>query len=69
MTNWAEAMFYFHTAPQDYRKIFIVERSIRSGSYETLLGYFLRTHSQMIPLDVEFSELNSDSDELAVHEV
>lgn len=69
MTNWAEAMFYFSMAPRDYRKIFIVERSIRSGSDETLLGYFLRTRSHMIPPDVEFWELDSDSDELTVYEV
>ena len=28
MKNWAEAMFYFHMAPPDYRKIFFVERSV-----------------------------------------
>ena len=69
MKNWAEAMFYFHMAPPDYRKIFIVERSVRSGRDETLLGYFLRTQAHMIPPDVEFWELDSDSDELIVHEV
>ena len=69
MKNWAEAMFYFHMAPRDYRKIFIVERSVRSGRDETLLGYFLRTQSHMIPPAVEFWELGSDSDELTVHEV
>ena len=69
MKNWAEAMFYFHMAPADYRKIFIVERSVRSGRDETLLGYFLRTQAHMIPPDIEFWELDSDSDDLVVHEV
>ena len=31
MTDWAQAMFYFHMAPPDYRKIFFVERSVRPG--------------------------------------
>ena len=67
MKNWAEAMFYFHMAPPDYRKIFIVERSVRPGRPESLLAYFLRTQAHMIPPDVEFWELNDD--ELIVHEV
>jgi len=67
MKNWAEAMFYFHMAPSDYRKIFVVERSVRPGRSESLLAYFLRTQAHMIPHDVEFREL--DGDELTVHEV
>ena len=67
MKNWAEAMFYFHMVPSDYRKIFFVERSIRRGLGESLLSYFLRTQAHMIPTDVEFWEL--DGDELVVHEV
>ena len=66
MKNWAEAMFYFHMVPRDYRKIFFVERSIRPGRSESLLSYFLRTQAHMIPPDVEFWEL--DGDELVVHE-
>ena len=68
MKNWAEAMYYFHMAPRDYRKIFIVERSVRPERHETLLGYFLRTQAHMIPPDVEFWELHSDSDELTMYE-
>ena len=67
MKNWAEAMFYFHMAPRNYRKIFFVERSVRLSRSESLLSYFLRTHAHMIPPDVEFWELNGD--ELAVHDV
>ena len=67
MKNWAEAMFYFHMAPSDYRKIFFVERSVRRGRGESLLSYFLRTQAHMIPPDVEFWDLDGDS--LAVHEV
>jgi hypothetical protein len=66
MKNWAEAMFYFHMAPRDYRKIFFVEQSVRMGREETLLGYFCRTQAHMIPNDVEFWELARDSDELVI---
>ena len=65
--NWAEAMFYFHMVLPDYRKIFVVERSVRHGRDETLLSHFLRTQSHMIPPDVECWEL--DGDELVAHEV
>ena len=67
MKNWAEAMFYFHMAPRDYRKIFVVEHSVRGGRKESLLSYFLRTQAHMIPTDVEFWEL--DGDKLTGHEV
>lgn len=69
MKNWAEAMFYFHMAPPNYRKLFFVERSVRPGRSESLLSYFLRTQAHMIPPTVEFWELDSDSEELTVHEV
>ena len=68
MKNWAEAMFYFHMAPQDYRKLFVVERSVRLGRPESLLTYFLRTQAHMIPPDVEFWELDCDEDKLVVQE-
>lgn len=68
LTNWAQAMFYFHMAPSDYRKIFFVERSVRPGRGESLLDYFLRTQAHMIPPDVECWELDRDSDGLTVHE-
>ena len=67
MKNWAEAMFYFHMAPHDYRKIFVAERSVRRGRNESLLSYFLRTQAHMIPSDVEFWELKGD--EPIIHEV
>lgn len=66
MKNWAEAMYYFHMAPVEYRKIFFVERSLRQDRAETLLGYFLRTQAHMIPADVEFWELDRNSDTLDI---
>jgi len=67
MKNWAEAMFYFHMASPEYRKIFFVERSVRANREETLLSYFCRTQAHMIPSDVELWELDQDSDQLRIH--
>ncbi len=61
MKNWAEAMYYFYMAPNTYRKIFLVERSERKTTGETLLSYFRRTHYHMIPPDVEFWELDRET--------
>ena len=66
MKNWAEAMFYFHMAPPAYRKIFLVERSIRETTGETLLSYFMRTQFHMIPPDVEFWELDRGTGDIFI---
>ena len=66
MKNWSEAMFYFYMAPATYRKIFLVERSVRKTTGETLLSYFLRTQFHMIPLDVEFWELDSVTGDISI---
>lgn len=66
MKNWAEAMFYFHMAPSHYRKIFFVEQSFRPARRESLLAYFRRTQSHMIPPDVEFWELARDCDDVVI---
>ncbi len=66
MKNWAEAMFYFHMAPDDYRKIFVVERSVRETTGETLLSYFMRTQFHMIPDDVEFWDLDSTTGDVCI---
>jgi hypothetical protein len=59
MKNWAEAMFYFHMAPPQYRKLFVVEQSVRTGYTESLLAYFARTQAHMIPSGTEFWELDA----------
>ena len=58
MTNWVEAMYYFQIAPDNYKKIFFVEKNKRRSTKETLLEYFLRTYKHMIPPKVEFWELD-----------
>jgi len=67
MKNWAEAMFYFHMAPPIYHKIFFVEQSLRVRTGESLLTYFRRTQSHMIPPEVEFWELPRGSDDVKIY--
>lgn len=56
MTVWNEAMYYFHLAPSDYRKILFVLHDRREGTGESLLAYYKRTYSHLIPVGVEFLE-------------
>ena len=51
-----EAMYYFHLAPHDYRKILFVLHDRREEEGESLLSYYKRTYSHMIPDGVEFLE-------------
>lgn len=67
MKNWSEAIYNFHMAPPECRKIFFVEKSPRAGREETLLGYFRRTQAHMIPHDIEFWELPRDTYEPVVY--
>jgi hypothetical protein len=64
LTVWNEAMFYFHLVSGDYRKIFFVLHDKRKGSGESLLTYYRRTYSHMIPADVEFLEFDEQSREV-----
>ena len=56
MTVWNEAMYYFHAAPPEYKKIMFVLRDINSERGESLLEYYLKTYSHLIPVGVEFWE-------------
>jgi hypothetical protein len=59
MTVWNEAMYYFHLAPADYRKILFVLHDKRESSGESLLAYYRRLYAHMIPEGVEFLEWNN----------
>ena len=56
LTVWNEAMYYFHMAPRQYRKIFFVLKDFTSKRNESLAGYYLRNYSHMVPSGVEFWE-------------
>ena len=55
MTVWNEAMYYFYTAPHDYRKIMFVLHHC-NGQGKSLASYYLDTYRHLIPSDVEFWE-------------
>ena len=62
--NWSEAMYYFHAAPAEYRKIFFIQKSMKRSSGESLGTYYLRTHFHFVPPDVEFWEFDIDTQTL-----
>ena len=70
LTTWDQAMYYFHLAPKDYRKIFVVKKDISiSRKNETLCSYYLRTHYHLIPEDVEFWEVDEEIKEFKKKEL
>ena len=60
LTVWNEAMYYFVAAPRDYRKILFVLRDYSPKRDETLAEYYLRTHSHLMPSDVELWEYDEE---------
>lgn len=56
LTVWNEAMYYFHCAPSNYRKILCVLHDIRPSSHESLARYYIRSYVHLIPNDVEIWE-------------
>ena len=64
MTVWNEAMFYFHLAPQGFRKILFVLYDRRKGTGESLVSYYRRTYSHLIPDGVEFLEFDEASGDI-----
>jgi hypothetical protein len=59
MTVWNEAMYYFHLAPDHFRKIMFVLKHHRRE--ESLATYYLRIHGHLVPADVEFWEYDFES--------
>jgi len=64
MTVWNEAMYYFHLSPRDYRKVLFVLHDKRANKGESLLSYYRRTYSHMIPDSVEFLEWDNASGDI-----
>ena len=55
---WNEAMLYFLAAPETFRKVLFVLRSVRNG--ETLAEYYVRRYRHLIPAGVEIVECDPD---------
>lgn len=56
MTCWNEAMHYFASAPQTFRRILAVQRSMRGT--ESLASYYLRRFDHLVPKNVEIWEID-----------
>ena len=52
LRSWNEAMYYFHLAPKEYKKIFFVEMNYNQKYTQTLLEYYIDKYYNMIPEDV-----------------
>lgn len=60
LTTWDQAMLYFFLAPRKYRKIFVVKKDLNPKTKEPLASYYIRTHSHVIPDEVEFWEVDEE---------
>jgi hypothetical protein len=60
LTVWNEAMYYFHIAPPEFRKVLFVLRHDRRG--QSLASYYLHTYGHMVPDGVEVWEFCTDTD-------
>lgn len=54
LTVWNEAMYYFHLAPKQYRKIIFVLKNLRGEV--SLATYYIANYGHLIPDDVEIWE-------------
>ena len=67
MTVWNEAMLYFYLAPKDFKKIFFTLLDKRKTTEETLVSYYKRTYSHLIPDNVQFYEFDTLTGELFIN--
>ena len=58
LTVWNEAMYYFHLAPREFRKVFFVLKHLRREM--SLASYYLANYRHLIPDDVEMWEYCTD---------
>lgn len=58
VTVWNEAMYYFHLAPDNFRKILFVLEARHNRQPETLAEYYVRINSHLIPNGVSIIEFN-----------
>lgn len=58
VTVWNEAMYYFHLAPKEYRKVLFVLCDHRNGTGESLAKYYIRNYGHLIPSGVEILEFD-----------
>lgn len=61
ITVWNEAMYFFHLAPDRYRKILFVLEAKHVRQRETLASCYARNYGHLIPKDVEIVEYNAEA--------
>ena len=59
LSVWNEAMFYFIAAPNNYRKILFVLKSVRNN--ESLAHHYVKRYGHLIPNGVEIWEYSQDN--------
>ncbi|NPE53736.1 hypothetical protein HLB25_06440 [Dickeya dadantii] len=67
LTVWNEAMFYFYSAPVEYRKIMFALKDKRQNSDETLGHYYVNKFKHLIPTGVElweYDEVTMDAERI-----
>lgn len=64
LTVWNEAMYYFHLAPEEYRKIFFILKDYSEKRGETLGEYYIRAYGHLIPDEVEIMEYDNIVEEI-----
>ncbi len=58
LTVWNEAMYYFHLAPNDYRKIMFVLKDVCQKRGISLAEYYVKMYIHLIPNSVEIWEFD-----------
>lgn len=62
ISKWNEAMYLFHIAPSEYRKILFVLQDYSQNKKETLAEYYIRVNSHLIPKGVEVWEFDENDE-------
>lgn len=61
MTTWNQEMYYFHLAPDHFRKILFVLKDLSTKRQETLAEYYARTNKHLIPNMLEIWEFDFEA--------
>lgn len=70
VTVWNEAMYYFHLAPDRFKKILFVLEARHARQRETLAEYYVRINGHLIPNGVsiiEFSPISKSARHVKEH--
>jgi hypothetical protein len=59
LTVWNEAMYYFHLAPANYRKILVVLSDPHERTAVSLAAHYLKNYGHLVPDGVEIWEFDA----------